>query len=85
MKTEKAIIKAWTADDKVYPVVVEFEVTDSDYHYDNGDKYNLAFKVIKEVTITNIVKLDRDYTALEDDIKAGLEKYLGVENIKLIY
>jgi len=81
-KTEKAIIKAWTADDKVYPVVVEFEDLGIQREFELD---GIHFEWVRYIEVINTVKLSKNYTALDEDIKAGLESYLGVENLKLIY
>ena len=82
MKTEKAIIIAYTTEDQGYPVVVEFIESDPSYEYEDD---GFHYRTINNVEIVNINKLDREYSALKDDIRSGLELLLNTSRLNIIY
>jgi len=79
--TEKAVIVAYTTEDKSYPVVVEFERLEDEIDWLN----DWDFIRRKVVEIIDINKLNENYFDLKSDIKIGLESFLNIENLKVIY
>ena len=79
--TEKAVIVAYTTEDKSYPVVVEYECKDDEITW-LDDQYYRRDKVVEIISIN---KLNEDYSDLKYDIKIGLQSYFHTLNLKVIY